>query len=459
VTAIDTDALRRYLSFQYVPAPATLVPPARSLPPGHVLIARPGGRVDVFRYWRPEFRPARSPSSASVERILAALRDSVGVHLRSDVPVGAFLSGGVDSATICALAAESAPGLPTFTVGFEREGYSEIDLAAATAAALGLKSVPYVITPEEFVACLPRIVWHLDDPMADAAAVPLWFAAREARKHVRVVLSGEGADELFGGYGVYHQPGLVRAGQSLPGWGRATIGRVAAELPAGKKGKGFLSRTSTLLPRRYIGNAYVFRSDEARMLVRGGHGSEFDVTDPVYRQAAEAGLDDVSTMQLVDVNTWLPGDILAKADRMAMAHGLELRTPFLDREVLAVAARLARVEKIAAGTTKFALREAIGGLLPQAAAERAKLGFPVPLGHWLGGGMYGFAEQVVRTAQTGQWLNQRAAADVLRRFRAGDPAVTWRQVWLLVVFSLWHQIYVERVYDPVALGWESQAVG
>ena len=453
VTAIDPDALRRYLSFQYVPAPATLVPPARSLPPGHVLIARSGGRVDVFRYWRPELRPARSPSSSSPDKILTALRDSVAVHMRSDVPVGAFLSGGVDSATLCALAAESVPGLLTFTVGFEREGYNEIDEAMATATALGVKSVPYVIGPEEFLACLPRIIWHLDDPMADAAAVPLWFAAREARKHVKVVLSGEGADELFGGYGVYHQPGVVRAGQVLPGWGRATIGRVAAELPAGARGKGFLRRTSTPLRRRYIGNAYVYRGEDARELIRQGNGSEFDVTDPVYRQAADAGLDDVATMQLIDVNTWLPGDILVKADRMAMAHGLELRTPFLDREVLAVAARLARVEKTAAGTTKFALREAIGELLPQAAAERAKLGFPVPLGPWLRGGMYGFAEQVVSTAQTGQWLNKGAALDILRRFRSDDPGVTWRQVWLLVVFSLWHQIYVERVYDPVALGW------
>ena len=459
VTAIDPDALRRYLSFQYVPAPATLAPPARSLPPGHVLIARPGGRVDVFRYWRPELRPARSPSSSSPNKILTALRNSVAVHLRSDVPVGAFLSGGVDSATLCALAAESVPGLLTFTVGFEREGYNEIDDAMATAAALGVKSQAYLIGPEEFLACLPRIIWHLDDPMADAAAVPLWFAAREARKHVKVVLSGEGADELFGGYGVYHQPGLVRAGRALPGWGRATIGRVAAELPAGARGKGLLNRTSTPLRRRYIGNAYVYRGDQARLLVRQGRGSEFDVTDPVYRQAAEAGLDDVATMQLVDVNTWLPGDILVKADRMAMAHGLELRTPFLDREVLAVAARLARVEKTAAGTTKFALREAICELLPQAAAERAKLGFPVPLGHWLRGGMYGFAEQVVRTAQTGQWLDQGAALDILRGFRSGDPDVTWRQVWLLVVFSLWHQIYVEQVYDPVTLGWEAPAAG
>jgi len=163
----------------------------------------------------------------------------------------------------------------------------------------------------------------------------------------------------------------------------------------------------------------------------------------------------VATMQLIDVNTWLPGDILVKADRMAMAHGLELRSPFLDREVLAVASRLARVEKTAAGTTKFALREAVTDLLPQAAAERAKLGFPVPLGPWLRGGMYGFAEQAVHSAQTGQWLNKGAALDILRRFRADDPDVSWRQVWLLVVFSLWHQIYVERAYDPVALGWET----
>jgi asparagine synthase (glutamine-hydrolysing) len=454
VKLVDPDALRRYLSFQYVPAPATMVPPARALPPGHVLIARPGGRVDVFRYWRPEFKPARSPSSASPGKILDALRDSVAVHLRSDVPVGAFLSGGVDSATLCALAAESIPGLLTFTVGFDREGYSEIDHAAATATALGVKSIPYVITPEEFFDCLPQIVWQLDDPMADAAAVPLWFAAREARKHVKVVLSGEGADELFGGYGVYYQPGVVRAGKALPGWSRATIGRVAAELPTGARGKGLLNRTSTPLRRRYIGNAFVFHGEEASQLVRGASGSAFDVTDPVYRQAAEAGLDDVATMQLVDVNTWLPGDILVKADRMAMAHGLELRTPFLDREVLAVAAKLARPEKTAAGTTKFALREAVGDLLPQAAAERAKLGFPVPLGHWLRGGMFGYAEHAVGTAQTGQWLNKNAALDLLRRFRAGEPDVTWRQVWLLVVFSLWHQIYVERVYDPVTLGWE-----
>jgi asparagine synthase (glutamine-hydrolysing) len=455
VSVIDPDALRRYLSFQYVPAPATMTPPVRALPPGHFMTARPGGSVDVFRYWRPVLRPARSPSPDTPERILAALRDSVNCHLRSDVPLGAFLSGGVDSATLCALAADTRPGMLTFTAGFAWSGYSEIEQAQETAAALGLKSVPYVITPAEFAARLPQIVWHLDDPMADAAAIPLWFVAREARRHVKVVLSGEGADELFGGYGVYYQPSVVRAAPRLPGWGRTSAAAVAARLSPGQRGRGLLQRIATPLRARYIGNANVFPGQDVDVLTRYGGGTVYDVTGPLFDQAAEAGLDDVATMQFVDINTWLPGDILVKADRATMAHGLELRAPFLDREVMAVASRLARAEKTAAGTTKFALREAMGALLPQVAAERAKLGFPVPIGHWFRGELAGYAEQVIREARTEEWLDKRAVLDVLRRFRAGDPDVPWRQLWVLVVFSLWHQVYVERVFDPVALGWLS----
>ena len=455
VSVIDPDALRRYLSFQYVPPPATMTPPVRSLPPGHFMVARLGGPVDVFRYWRPMLRPAKSPAVDTPERILAALRESVTAHLRSDVPLGAFLSGGVDSAAICALAAESRPGMLTFTAGFARPGYSEIEQAQETAASLGLKSVPYVITAQEFAARLPQIIWQLDDPMADAAAIPLWFVAREARRHVKVVLSGEGADELFGGYGVYYQPSVVRAATRLPGWGRNSAGAMAARIPPGQRGKGLLQRISVPLRDRYIGNAHVFSGAEVNLLTRYGGGTVFDVTDPVFDQAASAGLDDVATMQLVDINTWLPGDILVKADRAAMAHGLELRSPFLDREVMAVASRLSRAEKTAAGTTKFALREAVGGLLSQAAAERRKLGFPVPIGHWFRGELSGYAEQVIHEARTEEWLDKREVLNVLRRFTAGDPDVPWRQVWTLVVFSLWHQIYVERVFDPVKLGWQS----
>lgn len=482
LTQLDGDALRRYLAFQYVPAPDTLTPPVRVLPPGHSLTARPAGMHDpavappptiggpgmpgqpgapqggvhVDRFWRAELRPGRAPRPDTPTRILNVMRDSVEVHLRSDAPLGAFLSGGIDSAAICALVAKRRPDLLTFTVGFEREGYSEIDRAQETAAALGVKSIPYVIGVEEFMRHLPQIIWHLDDPMADAAAVPLWFVAREARKHVKVVLSGEGSDELFGGYLIYHQPGVVRAGEKLPEWGRHSLKRAASLIPAGVKGRGLLERTSTPLRRRFIGNAHVF-SDEEIHLVGGpaasGTASPYDVTDPVYAHARWAGLDDVSTMQLVDINTWLAGDILVKADRMTMAHGLELRVPFLDREVMAVAATLAKEEKTGGGTTKLALRRAMAELLPHSAVERAKLGFPVPIGHWLKGPMYGFAHRLLSEAQTDMSVNRGAALEMLRRHRAGESDGNWRPLWVLIVFSLWHQIYVERAYDPVRLGW------
>jgi asparagine synthase (glutamine-hydrolysing) len=452
--ALDHDALRQYLAFQYVPPPATLTPPVQVLPPGHAMVARPGEPVKIYRYWRADLRPAQAPSNGTPRAILDVMRDSIAVHLRSDAPLGAFLSGGIDSAAICALVAEHRPDLLTFTVGFEREGYSEIDRAQETAAAIGVKSIPYVISPEEFFHYLPQIIWHLDDPMADAAAVPLWFVAREASKYVKVVLSGEGSDELFGGYAIYHQPGVVRAGEHLPDWGRVPLQRAAALLPAGIKGKGLLERTSIPLRDRYIGNAHVFNDEQIDLITGEGGGGPYEVTAPIYDQAEESGLDDVSTMQLVDINTWLVGDILVKADRMTMAHSLELRVPFLDREVMAVAARLAREEKIGAGTTKTALREAMSEVLPKAAAQRAKLGFPVPIGHWLKGDAYGFAEQLLQEAQTDQWVNQAAALRLLECFRDGDPAVTWRHLWVLIVFSLWHRIYVERAYDPVALGWD-----
>lgn len=460
--SLDRDALRRYLCFQYVPAPQTLIPRFRVLPPGHAMTARPGGSVDVYRYWRADLRPTQTPRQDTAAGILTVMRDSVTVHLRSDAPLGVFLSGGIDSAAICALAAERKPGLLTFTVGFERDGYSEIDHAQETAAALGVTSVPYVISAEEFFANLPRVIWHLDDPVADAAAVPLWFVARQASRQVKVVLSGEGSDELFGGYRVYRDRSLVRAGERLPDWGRIPLQRAAALLPPGVKGKALLERMSTRLRCRYIGNAHVYADGEADAITRVGDApawgdcaaSTRSVTDPVFAQAEGVGLDDVSAKQLVDINTWLAGDILVKADRMTMAHGLELRVPYLDREVMAVAARLARQEKIGAGTTKVALRQAMGAVLPKAVVERAKLGFPVPIGHWLKGEAGEFADRVLREAQTEEWINRAAALRLLQRFRDGRSDVTWRQIWVLIVFSLWHQIYVECTYDPVALGWE-----
>ncbi|MFE0020194.1 asparagine synthase (glutamine-hydrolyzing) [Amycolatopsis sp. NPDC059021] len=412
---VDTDSLRRYLSVQYVPGPDTMATDVKVLEPGQLLTFRPGEEPRISRWWRPRLRPAAKPDPGSPQRILAALEDSVAAHLRSDVPLGAFLSGGVDSAAICALAARHRPDLKTFTVGFEREGYSEIDRAEETAAALGVRSYPYVITPGEFAANLPRIVWHLDEPFADAAAIALWFLAREARKHVKVVLSGEGADELFGGYHVYREAG--------PG---------------------------------YLGADQVYVDEEVDQVAVVPGANARELTTPILRRARAEGLDEVAARQLVDLSLWLPGDILTKADRMTMAHGLELRVPFLDREVLAVAAGLAPGDKIAEDTTKYALRRAVSAVVPEPVATRAKLGFPVPIRFWLRDELHDFAEHVLGEACTDRYVDRDAAFGMLKRYRDGED-FDWRRLWVLVCFSLWHQVHVEGRYDPAALGWSAEA--
>ncbi|HLY33209.1 MAG TPA: asparagine synthase (glutamine-hydrolyzing), partial [Jatrophihabitantaceae bacterium] len=233
-TDVDTTALQHYLTLQYVPEPATMHTAIRRVESGTYFTLRPGEPLHTRRYFHPDFaiKPVPEPDKL-FRQIAEALEDSVEKHMRADVTVGSFLSGGIDSTAVAALAKRHNPKLLTFTAGFERAGYSEVDVAAESAAAIGVEHIVKVVSADEMMQALPLIVWYLDDPVADPALVPLYFIAREARKHVKVVLSGEGADELFGGYGVYHQPGVVRAGRALPGWGRSTIGRVASELPAG----------------------------------------------------------------------------------------------------------------------------------------------------------------------------------------------------------------------------------
>src|SRR5690606_25768242 len=227
-----------------------------------------------------------------------------------------------------------------FTTGFEREGYSEVDVAAESAAAIGVKHVVRTVSAEEMMDALPLIVWYLDDPVADPALVPLWFIAREARKHVKVVLSGEGSDELFGGYTIYREPISLRAFEKVPGALRRALGKVSQRIPEGTKGKDLLRRGSLTLEERYYGNARILRDDQLRRGLRTftdgvGHA---DVTAEPYRQSE--GWDPVARMQHVDLFTWLRGDILVKADKMTMANSLELRVPFLDAEVFRVASTI-----------------------------------------------------------------------------------------------------------------------
>ncbi len=257
-------ALQHYLMLQYVPEPATHAPLDPADRVGHPLhgAARRRRRA-AERYFTPTFpRHRAAPAGRAAPRIAAVLRDSVAKHMRADVTVGAFLSGGIDSTAIAALAKEHNPDLITFTTGFEREGYSEVDVAAESAAAIGVRHVVRTVKPDEMMDALPLIVWYLDDPVADPALVPLWFIAREARRHVKVVLSGEGADELFGGYTIYREPISLAPFERVPGALRRLLGRASVRLPEGMRGKDLLRRGALDLEQRYYGNARIFRDEQ-----------------------------------------------------------------------------------------------------------------------------------------------------------------------------------------------------
>jgi asparagine synthase (glutamine-hydrolysing) len=444
---LDEPALQHYLILQYVPEPASLHRAVRRIESGCSFTVRPGGEVEQERYFRPVFSDKGRTGSAAYSEVAHVLRDSVAKHMRADVTVGAFLSGGIDSTAIAALAKEHNPDLITFTTGFEREGYSEVDVAAESAAAIGVRHVVRTVKPDEMMDALPLIVWYLDDPVADPALVPLWFIAREARRHVKVVLSGEGADELFGGYTIYKEPLSLAPFERVPGALRGLLGEASRHLPEGMRGKDLLRRGALSLEQRYYGNARIFRDDQLAGVLRRydprrGHT---DITAAHY--AESAGWDPVARMQHVDLFTWLRGDILVKADKMTMANSLELRVPFLDPEVFAVASGLPRSEKVAEGTTKLALRRALEGIVPAHVLHRRKLGFPVPIRHWLRDEMYDWARGIIRDAQADHLVDLAAVGRMLDAHRDG-PVDHSRRIWTLLVFLLWHGIFIERRIVP-----------
>jgi len=445
---VDKTALQQYLTLQYVPEPASMHSAIRRIESGTYFTMRPGEQVHPHRYFHPDFVARAVPEPERLYReIAAALEDSVAKHMRADVTVGSFLSGGIDSTVVAALAKRHNPKLLTFTTGFEREGYSEIDVAAESAAAIGVEHITKVVTPQEMMDALPRIVWYLDDPVADPALVPLYFIAREARKHVKVVLSGEGADELFGGYTIYREPISLRPFEKLPRPVRRGLGLVSARLPEGLRGKDLLRRGSIGIEERYYGNARIFRPDEMAGLLKTFDPavSYMDVTRPLYDRTTH--LDGSTRMQYVDLFTWLRGDILVKADKMTMANSLELRVPFLDTTVFDVASSIPTSEKITKETTKYALRRAIAEIVPAHVLERPKLGFPVPIRHWLKDVMYDWARAIITESQADHLIDRDAALRLLDAHRDG-PHDYSRKIWTLLVFLIWHGIFVEQRIKP-----------
>jgi asparagine synthase (glutamine-hydrolysing) len=448
---IDERAVQHYTVLQYVPEPETLNRGIRRLESGSYARIRPGSRPEVTRYFVPKFSAVpviAGEEQARYDEITAALEDSVAKHMRADVTVGAFLSGGIDSTAIAALAMRHNPRLITFTTGFEREGFSEVDVAVASAEAIGARHVTKVVSQAEFVEALPEIVWYLDEPVADPALVPLFFIAREARKHVKVVLSGEGADELFGGYTIYREPLSLKPFDYLPRPVRKSLGKASKPLPEGMRGKSLLHRGSLTLEERYYGNARSFSDDQLRAVLPGFRPdwSHTDVTGAIYAQSD--GWDPVARMQHIDLFTWLRGDILVKADKMTMANSLELRVPFLDPEVFAVASRLPVDQKITRSTTKYALRRALEPIVPAHVLHRPKLGFPVPIRHWLRAGeLLDWAYASVAASQAGELVDLAAVRTMLDEHRSGVSDHS-RRLWTVLIFMLWHAIFVEHRVTP-----------
>ncbi|AIY77921.1 asparagine synthetase B [Bacillus anthracis] len=443
---VNPTALQHYFTYQYGPEPETLTNDINKIEPGHYFIKEIGKELEVYRYWKPYFNASDKTKEDHIRAIRDVLYDSVKVHMRSDVPVGAFLSGGIDSSIIASIAKEINPNLLTFSVGFEHRGFSEIDVAKETAEKLGVKNYSVLVTPQEFMNEFPKIMWHMDDPLADPAAVPLYFVAKEARKHVTVVLSGEGSDELFGGYNIYREPNSLKMFSYIPTSGKTVLKALSGVLKEGFKGKSFLERGCTPIEERYYGNAKIFREEEKIKLIKSYNESVNykDVTKPLYNEIKN--YDDVSKMQYIDMYTWLRGDILLKADKMSTAHSLELRVPFLDKEVFDVASKIPTELKIANRTTKVILREAVRGIVPDHVLDRKKLGFPVPIRHWLKDEMYDWALNIIKESKTEHLIDKQYVLNLLEAHCA-DKGDYSRKIWTVIAFMVWHQIYIEHKYD------------
>ena len=434
--ALNEDQLSLYLSYQYSPGEDTFFRGVKKLLPAHCLTWQ-GGEIKIERYWQPAFTPDEGPALAEWEQAIAdAMTESVAAHKIADVEVGSFLSSGVDSSYMAALAKVDK----TFTVGFANKQYDETDFAKEFSAHIGVKNYAYRITPEEYWANLGRIQYHMDEPLADAASVALYFVNREAAKQVKVCLSGEGADEFFGGYNIYKEPFTVSWYDKLPLWLRRAVGAAASVLPP-VPGVNFLVRRSRPLEERYIGNTNLMGERRKRQLLKNYTGRILptDLSRPYFEQTR--GQDAVTRMEYCDLNLWMVGDILLKADKMSMANSLELRVPFLDRKVFDLACRIPTSCKVNAAQTKIAMRGAAEKTIPPKTADKKKLGFPVPVRAWLREEKYAAILREAFASEAAEKFFNTAALNKMLDQHLSGKRDNWRQLWCVFIFLVWYDEY------------------
>jgi asparagine synthase (glutamine-hydrolysing) len=455
---LDLVALHHYLTYQYVPAPWSIYQGISKLPAGHLLVWE-GGRAKVRPYWRLDFTPrAVTDVDAEAERLRELLQDAVRVRMISERPLGAFLSGGIDSsAVVAAMAQASAEPVKTFSIGFTDPRYDEREHARAVAARYGTDHHELVVEPNA-LDLLPSLAWHFDEPFADSSAIPSFYVARMSREQVTVVLTGDGGDEAFGGYRRYRimagthrplmpgplRPAMVRMGRGLhEGTGRRSVrGRLGREL-----------ETLGLSPaRRYAQMMSYFTTQQKHALYTDAVRARLSTVDS-YRLLDAAFADsnaDSATGRAIDadIRTYLPGDLMVKADLSTMANSLEARSPFLDHLLMEWAAGLPTHLKIRNGETKYLLRRATAPWLPPQLRDRPKKGFSVPLASWLRGDLRGLAHDVLtdHTARDRDLFRPDAVAALLREHDEGIDH--GKRIWALIQFELWHRMFVDAPVAP-----------
>lgn len=440
VKELNKDALKPYLTFQYSVLDETFFKGVFKLRPGHYMLYK-DGQLETHRYWDANFNAKEGTLEQYVQKIKETMIESVDYHRISDVKVGAFLSGGIDSSYITALLKPSK----TFSVGFkDHEGmFNETNLAEELSDILGIENHRKLISAEECFEKLPDIQYHMDEPQSNPSSVPLYFLAELASKHVTVVLSGEGADEIFGGYAWYDTTPAMKKYSKLPFGLRRAASSAAKSLPRNRI-TAFLVKGGQRVEERFIGQAKVFEEADALGVLKAdyrGGPSVSSITESVY--ANIQGKDDITKMQYLDMKLWLPGDILLKADKMSLAHSLELRVPFLDKEVMGLAGQVPTSLRIHPENTKYALRTAAKEVLPEEWANREKVGFPVPIRHWLREERYyGMVKELFQSNTADIFFHREKLTGYLDKHYAGEANYA-RYIWTAYVFLVWYKRYFE----------------
>lgn len=431
---LNKDMLSQYLTFQCSIGEDTFFKNTYKLLPGHYFIYK-DKELEVKKYYEVKLEPNDDKSlNEWVSGIREVIDNSVLAHKVSDVEVGSFLSSGVDSSLIAKLSSVDK----TFTVGYDNKKYSEIDYAKEFSDKINVSNVSKKISKEEYFKEFSNVQYYMDEPLADASAVMLYFLSKTASKHVKVCLSGEGADEIFGGYNIYHEPYSVSWYNKIPYFIRKCIGILVYPF-RNYTGFNFLYRRSKKIEDRYIGNAFIFEPNDAKKIVNFNYGNKTykDFTKPYYDKVSD--LDVVTKMQYIDFNFWLIYDILLKADKMSMANSLEVRVPYLDREVIEYASKLPSKYKIVGNETKYAFRKVAKEELADKVADKKKLGFPVPIREWLKEDDV-YQEVKNMFLESGYFFKPKKIIKLLDDHKAGKRDNS-RKIWTIYTFLVWYQEY------------------